>query len=191
MRICQALILPHFQRGGHGLELYQLIHKLALQRDHVVELTVEDPAPGFTALRLKADALYALSHRVFHGASPPIDVTQDRTLTEAQRVTKLTLSQVRKCACFWAWRVPTLCLVQVKLCAMVWLFAGLEPQDEDAVKRYRLMCKKHFFQSQGESLGHLKIEERKEALAAIYNVQVIQFKELLAKLNGKVPSVLG
>jgi histone acetyltransferase 1 len=51
IRICQALILPHLQNFGLGKKMLHTIHKLANERSHVVEITVEDPAVAFQRLR--------------------------------------------------------------------------------------------------------------------------------------------
>jgi GNAT superfamily N-acetyltransferase len=55
LRICQVLILPPYQRQGHGQKLLRAAYTLARERDIVYEVTVEDPAPGFTMLRCVTD----------------------------------------------------------------------------------------------------------------------------------------
>ncbi len=56
LRVCQALILPHLQGKGLGRELllctYRLVHDPS---QGLVEVTVEDPAPGFQSLRDACD----------------------------------------------------------------------------------------------------------------------------------------
>ena len=90
VRICQALILPPYQGQGHGTKLLQCVYDYAhgkLQPVHpqpqpqqqeeeehkskssstpppqpppIVQVNVEDPAPGFVALRTKTDARFLL-----------------------------------------------------------------------------------------------------------------------------------
>ena len=75
VRVCQALILPPYQRAGHGRRLLQSVYdhvvlengtattsskSLGLSMrtkndDPIVELNVEDPAPAFVALRNRVD----------------------------------------------------------------------------------------------------------------------------------------
>ena len=50
LRICQALVLPPYQRQGHGASLMKLAYSLGKDME-VFDITVEDPADGFTALR--------------------------------------------------------------------------------------------------------------------------------------------
>ena len=51
LRISQFLILPNYQRGGHGSELYQAIYAEVLSDSTISELTVEDPSEEFDKLR--------------------------------------------------------------------------------------------------------------------------------------------
>ena len=51
LRISQFLILPDYQRGGHGSALYNAIYAEALADHTIVEMTVEDPSEEFDKLR--------------------------------------------------------------------------------------------------------------------------------------------
>jgi len=58
VRVCQALILPPYQRAGHGSKMLHAVHRYAdtyveeyESSIPIVEINVEDPAPGFVALR--------------------------------------------------------------------------------------------------------------------------------------------
>jgi len=64
LRICQALLLPPYQRAGHGRRMLHAVHdeylaagkaRRATGYDPVVQINVEDPAPGFCLLRLGVD----------------------------------------------------------------------------------------------------------------------------------------
>ncbi len=50
LRVCQALILPPYQRCGHGFQLMSVAYNIAHKMD-VYDITVEDPCEGFVALR--------------------------------------------------------------------------------------------------------------------------------------------
>ena len=63
LRVCQALILPHWQGKGLGRSLLLSVYTHIVQaREEVVELTVEDPAPGFQRLRDAVDFELLLNH---------------------------------------------------------------------------------------------------------------------------------
>lgn len=51
LRISQFLVLPKYQRGGHGSALYQIIYSEIAKDSTVLELTVEDPSEEFDKLR--------------------------------------------------------------------------------------------------------------------------------------------
>ena len=58
VRVCQALIFPPYQRAGHGAEMLRAVHQYAeeyakayAEGTDIVEVNVEDPAPGYIALR--------------------------------------------------------------------------------------------------------------------------------------------
>lgn len=57
-RVCQALVLPHFQGRGLGEHMLRTVYEMAREREDVVEVTVEDPAEGFARLRDKTDFLW-------------------------------------------------------------------------------------------------------------------------------------
>jgi histone acetyltransferase 1 len=54
VRICQALILPPYQRAGHATDLMTEVYTHSddcIDGMQIVEINVEDPAPAFVALR--------------------------------------------------------------------------------------------------------------------------------------------
>jgi histone acetyltransferase 1 len=51
LRISQFVILPGYQRGGHGSALYQTIYAEIMADPTILELTVEDPSEEFDKLR--------------------------------------------------------------------------------------------------------------------------------------------
>ena len=55
LRVCQALIFPEKQHLGLGRELLLTVYKLAEERENVIQVTVEDPSPGFQRLRNAVD----------------------------------------------------------------------------------------------------------------------------------------
>lgn len=50
VRLSQILILPCYQRKGHGQRLLQIVYELAA-RGPFLEVNVEDPSPGFQSVR--------------------------------------------------------------------------------------------------------------------------------------------
>ena len=56
LRISQFVILPPYQRRGHGEQLLRAVYKLGRGMKHCTEVCVENPSPGFSKLRDKTDA---------------------------------------------------------------------------------------------------------------------------------------
>ena len=56
LRISQFVILPHYQRRGHGEQVLRAIYSLGRSIPQCVEVCVENPSPGFSKLRDKTDA---------------------------------------------------------------------------------------------------------------------------------------
>ncbi|KAK3700573.1 histone acetyltransferase 1 [Vermiconidia calcicola] len=61
-RLSQFLILPTFQRGGHGQELYNTVYTTLTKPPNIREFTVEDPNEAFDDLRDQCDLLYLRHH---------------------------------------------------------------------------------------------------------------------------------
>lgn len=60
-RLSQFLVLPSYQRGGHGQELYRAMYKQLTRPGNVREFTVEDPNERFDELRDFCDLTYLRS----------------------------------------------------------------------------------------------------------------------------------
>jgi histone acetyltransferase 1 len=50
-RVSQMLILPPYQKGGHGAELLEAVYRDAAQSSSVIDVTAESPSPEFLSLR--------------------------------------------------------------------------------------------------------------------------------------------
>ncbi len=88
IRVCQALVTPVHQGRGLGRELLQAVYRLVRARDNIVELTVEDPAPGFQRLRDVVDFAWFVEHfppKSVEGQQPKeADVSTELKVTKAQ-----------------------------------------------------------------------------------------------------------
>lgn len=50
-RVSQVLILPNFQKSGHGAELLQAVYRDACENSKIIDVTAESPSPEFINLR--------------------------------------------------------------------------------------------------------------------------------------------
>jgi histone acetyltransferase 1 len=65
LRVCQLLIMPHYQRQGHGKRLLQLAHDEVI-RFNMYELTVEDPNHAFSRMRDNMNLKKCVNENYFH-----------------------------------------------------------------------------------------------------------------------------
>eukprot|EP00049_Salpingoeca_infusionum_P012374 m.226201 g.226201 ORF g.226201 m.226201 type:complete len:476 (-) comp15165_c0_seq2:497-1924(-) len=62
-RISQVIVLPPYQRQGHGKRLLRAAYQYGMTLDNLVDITVEDPAPSFTKLRDVVDLENCMQHK--------------------------------------------------------------------------------------------------------------------------------
>jgi len=88
IRVCQALVLPYHQGKNIGKFILKEIYKLAKNRDTVVEVTVEDPAPGFQRLRDCVDCEWFIGYSsIINTVNPPLVEAED--IAKKLKITKL------------------------------------------------------------------------------------------------------
>ncbi|KAI0565848.1 histone acetyltransferase type b catalytic subunit [Gracilaria domingensis] len=148
IRISQVFVMPVFQRSGHGSRLLNAIYEDA-QRRNALQITVEDPSPGFRLLRDVTDLRRAYDAGILD-ADLPLDLAEENNLMEALG-TKLLLTPG-----------------QARRCVEVHQLRHTNRSDEEAYKKYRLWVKRRLFKANLETLDQYDKEERKEKLAEIY-----------------------
>lgn len=187
VRICQALVLPSHQGQGHGRRLMQAVHDVAhggrydagaIYRGNngatrnVVLVNVEDPAPGFAALRNGTDLALVRNRGggwdwpggcVLTAAGRAAESESFfSTLTEQ---TVLDLSAKAKIVPRQVHIVNEL----LKLGAVLDHRRGGErtpDEQEEIEKKFRLLVKRRLNKELREELGSLSTKDEKKALLA-------------------------
>jgi histone acetyltransferase 1 len=223
-RICQALLLPPYQRSGHGQVMLQAVADLAHgvytrklpkelkgYADSLVEVNVEDPAPGFTALRNRVDYLRFLQHhtsedhdddaccqepwidslRISAISHPPnaedfLRPLTDPQVTEAATRAKITTRQIQ--IVYEVYQLECLRLLQGQHAAADEPNGNDNDNDnvnpEDLEKRYRLAVKKRLNKVHREELGACRNkEEMKAALGKLYDETLQGYRVILASVQ--------
>lgn len=89
-RLSQFLILPTFQGGGHGQELYNTMYSKLTGPSNVREFTVEDPNEAFDDLRDLCDMRYLRTNNTaFAGLKVNVDVPADKLAASSHIPTSL------------------------------------------------------------------------------------------------------
>lgn len=200
MRVCQAIVLPPYQRGGHGSMMLNEVYKIAEGRsgidgsaesgsDEIVEVNVEDPCPGFVALRNKVDfrrfqnssnlgGLQSLSTDVDSNAfwSPlPEDLVAsgaaDLRVTPQQI---LIASEMSKLGAVEA---------KIKVLRSSNEISTNEETIESMEKKYRLTVKKRLLKVHREELGACGSKDEQKAKLGEYFADTLRQYRSLLKLN--------
>ena len=169
LRICQALILPIYQRQGHGKRLMSCVFDLAngkynndngRQTAHeIVEVNVEDPCPAFVLLRNMVDYNNFTLNVTSEDPWIPMhylqgfDMLTDADATNAACKAKITKTQIH------------ISYEIYKLKMTLSLLSNMNdgPDKENIVKQYRLMVKKRLNQYHKEDIGACGSKEEKQA----------------------------
>ncbi|GAX17473.1 histone acetyltransferase 1 [Fistulifera solaris] len=197
VRICQALILPPYQRSGHGFTMMNAVYKWAFDGYNerlkgeeaeipksIVEINVEDPAPAFVALRNRVDyhrflEAKAKNENWFGSAVDSLQHTdisvpdffaplKDSILNDASAKAKITPKQVQVV-------YELLRLHQLQTHSDT---AGAS-NPEALEKRYRLLVKKRLQREYKEDLGACNSkEEMKSFLKELYDQTRKQYEAI-------------
>ncbi|CAN8068099.1 unnamed protein product [Agarophyton chilense] len=148
IRISQVFVQPMFQRSGHGSRLLNAIYDDSQDRK-ALQITVEDPSPGFRLLRDVTDLRRAYDARILD-ADLPLDLSEEKNLVvNLGEKLLLTPGQARRCI-------------------EVHQLRHTDRSDEEVYKKYRLWVKRRLLKANIETLDQYDKDERKEKIAEIY-----------------------
>ncbi|XP_041372189.1 histone acetyltransferase type B catalytic subunit-like isoform X2 [Gigantopelta aegis] len=164
-RISQVLILPPFQKQGHGAQLLQTFYNDCYTRSEVLDITVEDPSENFQRLRDFVDTNNCIKLRYFQTDYLYEGFSEDM-VREAQDKLKLSKRQAR--------RVYEILRLKVT-----------DEKNKELFRRFRLEVKKRLnapFQKNGRDFQKLERalqpEELSQTLGCMSTEQRITFLEL-------------
>jgi len=178
-RVCQVLILPPYQRMGHGKMLLKEVYKMAHDSTNdIVEINVEDPAPACTSLRNHLD--FELLKESFNSEAPWLDPSY-HSMTDTSNAA--FFKQVSDADALQAGAVACITPRQVQIAHEIYKLSLLpENCSEDLQKKYRLMVKKRLAKVHREDLGGCASKEEKQAmLARIFDETFEQYKAVLKR----------
>ena len=200
MRVCQAIVLPPYQRGGHGSMMLHEVYKIAEGRigggvdgsttkasdRDIVEVNVEDPCLGFVALRNKVDfkrfqnssdlgRLQSISTQVNSNdfCSP---LPEDLVAAGAAKL-RVTPQQIHIAS-----EMAKLNALEAEISVLrsSTEVSSNEETIEGMVKKYRLMVKKRLLKIHREELGACRSkDEQKAKLGEIFDNTLLHYRSLL------------
>lgn len=167
IRISQVLILPLLQGGGHGGELLTAIYQDALARE-AMEVTVEDPSPGFRLLRDLTDLRRCYAAGVLLPEKPLTADAEEQVIEQIRTKLLVTCRQARRCV-------------------EVHQLRHVDVNDDDAYKKYRLWVKRRLHNYYLEVLdvyGEDK-EQKKAKLAEIYSDYEAEYRNVIDRFDAR------
>lgn len=189
LRLAQLVIVPRYQRAGHGESLLEIVYARTCADEAVLELGVEDPCEGMSRLRDAVDIKRAWRQQVF-GALPGwemwiptqnVDDIEAVTLALAVNAPSSVLAAARatlRCTRGQAQRAfLALLLVRLRL-------TGSGACGDDAISRaYRLLCKRITLESDADIKAIDDAVRRKEVLEDRFQEMMAVFIGALARIK--------
>lgn len=182
VRVCQALILPTYQRAGHGKQMLTCVMDIAHGQyakslsnsaiekdgderdDEIVEINVEWPAPAFILLRNRTD--YDCFVRSIKTKEPWFQVDNSDGVSKEDFFVALPESDTVKAAAK-AKIIPRQIQIVEELFKLQKLHDHLESsgkeRKQELEKRYRLMVKKRLNKENREHLSGFRTKAEKQA----------------------------
>lgn len=177
VRVCQALLLPLYQRAGHGRRLLHAIYDLVV-KDDVVELNVEDPAPAFVTLRNRVDYERWLEWKEKNENAR----RGDATVQQVPVFEPLSEESAQS--------VATALCTTTKQARIVYELdklrqLHLEPNATDTLnKQYRLLVKKRLNKERREELATCRTKaEMQELLGKLYDECLYGYERILRSVH--------
>ncbi|KDQ59621.1 hypothetical protein JAAARDRAFT_33203 [Jaapia argillacea MUCL 33604] len=191
VRLSQFVILPPYQRHGHGSELYTSIYQYVVSRPDIAELTVEDPAEAFEDLRDRNDLKMLLNHEGFMREAFGVESGSGGSVGPVRRkgrggngkgkgkmgppVDKVWMEKWRKDLKIAGRQFQRLVEMLILL--------HLDPVDERAMRAYRLQVKERLYRFNFEVLAQMEKEERLEKLEETFQSVKGDYQRLLAMVR--------
>ncbi|KAJ7722299.1 histone acetyltransferase type B catalytic subunit [Mycena maculata] len=198
LRLSQFVILPPYQRFGHGSELYTSLYQYVLSQPNVAELTVEDPAEAFEDLRDKNDLLMLLSHQRFmeegfggesvsHGGGRAGGIGKGGRSGRGGAATVTAKGKMGPPAEKpWVekWRKDLkIAGRQFHRLVEMLILLRLDPTDGRAMRAYRLQVKERLYRFNFEILAQLEKQERLDKLEETFQSVRDDYMRILALLS--------
>lgn len=197
VRICQIVILPPYQRSGHGKKMLRAVYDIAQNRyasvlgsksqDEIVEINVEVPAPAFVALRNRLDFEILKENVTSNGNENNENLWLPRKYFTGDTFDKLLDSDAVQAAAY-AKITPSQIQIAYELLKLESLQSQIKKKSssdsthfvEELEKKYRLMVKKRLNIANKDDLAvlHSKAEKQKE-LAKIFDRTLLEYQKLL------------
>lgn len=185
VRLSQFLILPPYQRQGHGSRFYDAILQHYLAAAEVCEITVEDPSEEFGDLRDRQDmARLERSDTEFRSLELAAVVEDVGVKTRAGAGTGAGTSALTKKVSLEAMqqraKMPSR---QFRRCVEMKLLQRLDAKDRRAHRAFRLLVKRRIYKQHADVLAQLDRLERIDKLDETFHHVEDDYRRLLLTMR--------
>jgi len=163
-RISQLLILPPYQKSGHGSHLLNAIYNCSKTSD-VRDITVEEPNLDFSRMRDSVDIVNILKIGKFR--ERPLKPLDSSIIEEIREKLKLRKEQVEHCY-------------------DILLLSTVNRHNEEEYKRYRLAIKRKLFKKFQDILSAFEGAEQKAELDKLYRDHEKDFLAVLKRVENLI-----
>lgn len=188
MRLSQFVIVPPYQRQGHGSELYNSIYQYIVSRPDIAELTVEDPAEAFEDLRDVNDLKMLLNHTQFMEEALGPEVASaaggkvPRRKGAAKGKGKLGPPADKGWVERWRRELKMAGRQFSRLVEML-ILLHMDPADAVAARAYRLQVKERIYRFNFEVLAQMEKPERQEKLEETFHSVKEDYLRILSSVR--------
>ncbi|KAF5324722.1 hypothetical protein D9611_004325 [Ephemerocybe angulata] len=197
LRLSQFVILPPYQRGGHGSELYNSIYRYVVSQPTIAELTVEDPAEAFEDLRDKNDLIMLLNNPQFmeeaFGEAVTYGGGRVGGVGKAGRSGRGGVAKVQAKgkivppsdkAWLEKWRKDLkIALRQFQRLVEMLILFKMDISDPRTMRAYRLQVKERLYRFNFEILAQMEKEERHDKLEETFQSVKEDYHRILALVS--------
>ena len=173
LRLSQILILPPYQRKGHGKYLLLQVYKDAQTNPNVIEVNIEDPSPGFQRLRDSVDLRLCIENGFFQ----QFGVRRKKMSLEKWDAKAPMVLEIKK-KLKWTEK-------QILRCYEIFKLNSVDRDDAIEYKSYRLEIKTRLSHQYREELSvqNYDVGERKKKLQELYELKEREYLLLLNELD--------
>jgi histone acetyltransferase 1 len=202
-RLSQFLILPTFQGGGHGQELYNVMYQNLTAPPNVREFTVEDPNEAFDDLRDLCDMRYLRANNAaFANLKVNVEIPADKLRPSSQIPTNLIVpgevtEEIRKSSKIDPRQFGRLVEMQTlsripptnRSRNRITRKERATNEHDKAYFFWRLYAKERIFNHNRDPLMQLDLEERPEKVEGALDSVLEGYVSMLEKIEAKEKGV--
>jgi len=172
LRVSQMVILPPFQRKGHGTQLLRAVYKFGIEQG-VIDVAIEDPNDEFMFLRDITDLELCIDNNIF--------ITKDGPSTNAQKSKNrfVTLSKLTPNIIDNIRQKYKLSKLQIMRCYEILKLMSTDINNSEQYREYRLEIKQRLYKKFMFNELDIDPEEKKKKLDEAFKNLETEYRDTI------------